>query len=86
MPKAIELLEAATDELLDALEDMCHQWCGETPDGEVDSGAISANADALELLAKHGRFTIDRGIGRMIVGRWKRELTPINDVDPSRIL
>lgn len=83
MPTAIELLEAKTDELLGALKAMAEQHCFTAGDdakepGLTDSGAISANGEALELLAEHGRFRIVRGMGRMICGYW-----PENDPDKS---
>lgn len=76
MPTAIELLEAKTDELLDALQAMAEQHCHterkdhpEFP-GRTDSGAITANAEALFMLAEHGRFRITAGCGRMVIGYW----------------
>lgn len=73
MPTATELLERETGVLLDALDDMCRQFCHkDKPDGAepglTDSGAISALADALNILAERGRFRIVRGFGRMICG------------------
>lgn len=73
--------EAATAELLDALDNMARQNChtGKVDrdyNGQVagslvtDSGALSAEAEALEVLAAHGRFRIVAGGGRMIVGYW----------------
>lgn len=74
MPTAIELLEKKTDELLDALNDMARQHCHTNPEThETDSGAITANAEALELLAEHNRFTTLRGFGRMVVGYWPED-------------
>lgn len=58
------------DVLLDALEDMCRQHCHSAQDGEVHSNCLSCNADALEILAKNGRFIIERQFGRMVVGKW----------------
>lgn len=76
MPTAIELLERKTDELLDALEEMARQHCGTEPADHptyphrTDSGALSANAEALELLAEHGRFSVTVSCGRMVCGYW----------------
>lgn len=66
--------------ILDALEDMCRQHCftnpvatlykGESQVDITDSGALSANALALRVLAEHGRFRIVREYGRMVAGYW----------------
>jgi|ERR1035441_828436 hypothetical protein len=71
---------ALGSDLLDALEDMARQHCYtnrtlKTYQGVIeikttDSGALSANADALRTLAEHGRFRIIRECGRMVVGYW----------------
>lgn len=68
------------DPILDALEDMCRQHCFTNPQERVyqgesqvditDSGALSANALALRVLAEHGRFRIVREYGRMVLGYW----------------
>ena len=73
MTTTIEALEREAAILLDALDDMCHQCCHkDKPDGAepglTDSGAITAQAEALQLLAERGRFRIVRGFGRMICG------------------
>lgn len=68
-------------ELLTELEDMARQHCHTRKvekdyNGQVagtmvtDSGALSANEDALFTLAKHGRFRIVAHGGRMVVGYW----------------
>jgi hypothetical protein len=67
--------------ILDVLEDMARQHCHTATvqrdyNGQVagtlvtDSGAVSASADALELLAEHHRFRIVVAQGRMVVGYW----------------
>lgn len=63
--------------LLEALEGMARQHCY-TESGNAlllllmtDSYGKSANADALRLLAKHGRFRIVHESGRMVVGYWQ---------------
>lgn len=69
--------------VLDALESMarqhCHNgWAEKDYNGQVagtvvtDSGAISANASALEILAETAppRFRIVAEGGRMVVGYW----------------
>ena len=58
-------------ELLEGLRDMVRQHCYHDEKGRYDSGALSANADALELLAKHGLFEIESSRGRMVIGRFK---------------
>lgn len=65
-----------TDELLGALEDMARQHCCTEPSdhpsfpNRSDSGAISANADALDILGRHGRFKVTVSYGRMVCGYW----------------
>jgi hypothetical protein len=100
MPTALELLERKTAQLLDALEDMARQHCHTAlPDAAepltTDSGAITANAEALELLAEEGRFRVIRGFGRMVVGYWpehdpERKAQPAHtnedDVDVAAIV
>ena len=64
--------ESELDEALDALEDMCYQHCS-APDGSVPdkliSPALSSDANALRLLAKHGRVRIESEYGRVVVAR-----------------
>lgn len=70
-----------TAEVLEALESMARQHCHSAKatrdfNGQIagtivtDSGALSANAEALDLLATAGRFRIVAEGGRMIVGYW----------------
>ena len=77
------------DRLLDALVAMCEQHCetrvatkdynGQVAGSKVtDSGALSANAEALHLLEEHGRFRIVASGGRMVVGYW-----PENDPETA---
>ena len=67
--------------ILDALESMARQHCftGKVDrdyNGQVagtfvtDSGALSANAEVLEILAEQHRFRIVAAHGRMVVGYW----------------
>jgi len=58
------------NEVLDVLEGMARQHCYMDKDGVTDSGGISANAEALELLESFGRFKIEKDVGRMVLGRW----------------
>jgi hypothetical protein len=72
---AIEILEAKANEYLEALENMARQHCytSSRTNAEpllTDSGAITANGEALEILAEAKRFRITRGAGRMILGYW----------------
>jgi hypothetical protein len=75
---------------LDDLESMARQHCDTRRvdrdyNGQVagtlvtDSGAISANAEALETLADAGRFRIVAEGGRMVVGYW-----PENDPEKKQ--
>lgn len=67
-------------ETLNDLESMARQHCytnrheatyrGVAEINVTDSGCLSADADALRTLAKHGRFRIIRAGGRMVVGYW----------------
>ena len=52
-------------ELLDALHDCVNQAC--LVNGEYDSMALSAYADALELLEEHGRVKITEEFGRRVI-------------------
>ena len=87
MPTAIALLEKKNDELLEALESMARQHCHTNQEThETDSGAISANGEALEILHGFGRFKMTRGFGRMVVGYWPEEeefLRPNAQVQPK---
>lgn len=57
------------DELMEALADMVAQHCvgweeAEKENPELDSMALSSNAEAMRVLAKHGRLTIETDRGR----------------------
>lgn len=65
-----EKLTARVAELVEALEDMVRQHCYTKDPDEVQSNALSANAEAIEILARHGRIEILKGAGRMLIGRW----------------
>lgn len=59
---------------LDALQDMVRQHC-EDAEGVLDSLAIIANANAMQILAKHGRLKVyfpDKGKSRhqWLLGKW----------------
>ncbi len=56
-------------ELLDALADLARmQFTDEG--GRANSMCSSTGAEALRLLARHGRVEIEREAGRAVVGRW----------------
>ena len=58
------------DEALEALADVVNQACYSDKDRpELDSMAISAYADGMRVLAKHGRFQITHEVGRRVCGR-----------------
>lgn len=67
-------------ELLEALEDITNQHCRVSyRDGmnvydekgyHLDSMALSANAHAMQILAKHGRLKVTRSYGRRMIGKW----------------
>ena len=58
-------------EILDALEDMARQHCyTDNYSHATNSQALSANADALLVLSKHGRFRITTERGRAVAGFW----------------
>ena len=62
-------------ELLDDLQDLVNQHCYVEDAGKVylDSMALSANADAMRLLARHNRLIIDREGGRKIIAHWQEQ-------------
>ena len=54
------------------LEDMVNQHCTVENKGQtyLDSMALSANADAMRLLAKHNRIVITSEYGRRVIAKW----------------
>ena len=59
------------EELLEALEDMVNQHCSVTEkESYLDSMALSANANAMRILAKHKRITIKNEYGRRVIANW----------------
>ena len=79
-------------ELLEVVEDMARQHChrgvaDRDYNGQVagtlvtDSGALSADAKLLRLLAKHQRFRIVAEFKRMVVGYWP-ENDPQKEAQP----
>ena len=71
---------STSNTVLDALEGMARNHCyldtatktyqGASETNVTDSGGLSADAEALRLLARHGRFRVERASGRMVVGYW----------------
>jgi hypothetical protein len=57
---------AEAEELLDALEDVVGVAIGD----ELNSHGMSAYADALRLLARHGRAEIVSEDGNCVLARW----------------
>lgn len=55
--------------LLDLLEDMVSQHCGDR-DGHVNSFGLRANASAIRALAQDGRVEIIVEAGKCIRARW----------------
>ncbi len=52
------------------LVDMVNQHCLRRDDGSIFAGGLSANADAMRLLAELGVLKITGGEGRCIYGVW----------------
>jgi len=60
--------EARCAALEEALLDMVYQHCScGSDDPKLDSMALSANADAMRLLAEYGKLTITTEVGRRIL-------------------
>ena len=58
------------EELLELLEDLCrHHVHTNKADGKT-VGCVSAESEALEALAKAGRFRVVRRYGRTVTGYW----------------
>ncbi len=56
-------------EVLDALVEMVVQHCSCGENEPLDSFGDSTNAEAMRLLAEHGRFEIEEDRGRRVIGR-----------------
>lgn len=73
----IKALANQKEELLEALTDMVHQHCSDpNPQNgiDVDSWALSANASAIRLLAKHGKLRIEKEYGRRVLAIWSEDV------------
>lgn len=66
-------LEAA----LKIIEDLLRQACGWQEGDMADSAFLSAYAEGLEFLARHGRFFVQERCGRWVRGRFTRG-TPLS--------
>lgn len=62
-------LQEQLEEVLDELEYMVIQHA-DGQDGEVNSGFLSANADAMDVLAEAGRLELLESHGRCVKARW----------------
>lgn len=59
------------EELVQALEEMVGRYCGDPTETDyVDSHGGQENADAIRLLAKHGRIRIVDELRHSVIGRW----------------
>lgn len=74
-PDCVWELKRQNARLWEALEHMARQHCTTTGSEHKEpyitsSGGLSANAEALEVLAEEERFRIARECGRVVVGYW----------------
>ena len=58
------------DGLLDVIEDMVRQFAAERDDGQIDSSALGALADAMHVLHTAERLQITYAKGRRVIGKW----------------
>ena len=82
--------EKLGEEVLEALESMARQHCftygpDHSEPNITESQALSANAEALYVLADYGRFRVERSFGRMVIGYWP-EHDPRSKGDSERPL
>jgi hypothetical protein len=65
----LRVLNAFMVECIDLIEELTRQHTFTDEETKItSSGGISADADALKLLARHGRFRITHHGGRMVAG------------------
>ncbi len=62
-------LKAEVEDLLDIVAESIAQSCT-VEDGTLDSLALSTYAEAIRLLARRGRVTIEHEYGRRVIARW----------------
>lgn len=55
------------DAVVELLHGVVHQLCWDDINGYYDSGALSTYAEALRFLAKEGKISIVREMGRMVI-------------------
>ena len=68
-------LKADNAELLEILAHMVSQHCHATPGGiphEIDSCAITVNADAMHALEKRKRIEVVAEYGRRVLANWTK--------------
>lgn len=65
-----ELMRRELDEAVEALADLVQQYCCHDESGRYDSMALSTNAEAMRVLAKHGRFVIETEVFRRVIGKF----------------
>lgn len=58
------------DGLLDVIEDMVRQFAAERDDGQIDSSALGALADAMHVMHTAERLQITYAKGRRVIGKW----------------
>ena len=58
--------------LFNIVHKLVAQFCTHA-DSTLDSMEISANADAMRLLAKAGRIELTVDVGRRVIGKWKKD-------------
>ena len=87
MPKAERRHDATTSRLVEIISDLVAQHCanlGTSP--SIDSGCLTANAEAMRELARRGILVIDSKdkCSRQICGHWKRSEPPCSQRDADR--
>jgi hypothetical protein len=68
LAKALDEQERFLDVIADMVKQHCYRGRNASEPNLYDSSALTANAEAMETLAEHDRFIIDRGFGRVICG------------------
>ena len=68
-----DVLTRQLNEALGTVAGLVRQHCCPDESGRYDSMCLSANAEAMELLAEHGRFKIETGFGRRVFGRFPED-------------
>lgn len=75
LEREIKALRSRNAKLQESLFDMVQQHCS-MDDGALNSSALSANADAMHLLAEQGLIELTGGFGRVVTGKAKLEAKP----------